>query len=96
MIARSWKDWADKLDSALWTYYMAFKTSISTAPYRLVYGNSCHLPVELEDNAFSDIEFLNFYLRVAEEKRLLQLNELEKILSNAYESSKIYKDRMKS
>jgi len=30
------------------------------------------------------------------EKRLLQLNELEEIHSDAYESSKIYKEKMKT
>ena len=42
------KDWASKLDEALWAYRTAFKTPIGTTPYWLVYGKSYHLPVELE------------------------------------------------
>jgi len=42
------KDWADKLDDALWAFRTAYKTPIGTTPFRLVYGKACHLPVELE------------------------------------------------
>ncbi|GJV19294.1 reverse transcriptase domain-containing protein [Tanacetum coccineum] len=39
--------WSDKLDDALWAFCTAYKTSIGYTPYNLVYGNSCHLPIEL-------------------------------------------------
>jgi len=42
------KDWSAKLDDALWAYMTAFKTPIGTTPFNLLYGKSCHLPVELE------------------------------------------------
>ncbi|GKC76221.1 reverse transcriptase domain-containing protein [Tanacetum coccineum] len=40
--------WSDKLDEALWAFRTAFKTPIGCTPYKLVYGKSCHLPIELE------------------------------------------------
>ena len=50
-VSRSRKDWASKLDDALWAYRTAYKTPLDTTPYNLVYGKSCHLPVELEHKA---------------------------------------------
>ena len=76
--------------------YTTCKTPIGTMPYRLIYGKSCHLPVELGHNAFWAIKFLNFNSKAAGEKRLFQLNEFKEIPSNDYERSKMYKERMKS
>ncbi|MCH80702.1 hypothetical protein A2U01_0001475 [Trifolium medium] len=50
-VASTRKDWAKKLDDALWAYWTAYKTNIGTTPYQLVYGKSCHLPVEFEYKA---------------------------------------------
>ncbi|XP_024013069.1 uncharacterized protein LOC112087280 [Eutrema salsugineum] len=56
---------------------------------------SCHLPVELEYNALWAVKMLNFDIKTVQEKRLLQLHELEGIRLNAFESARIYKEKKK-
>nr|XP_016500200.1 PREDICTED: uncharacterized protein LOC107818678 [Nicotiana tabacum] len=44
-VSVSRKDWAAKLDDALWAYQTAYKTPIRTSPYKLVYGKIDSLPI---------------------------------------------------
>ena len=89
------RDWSLKLDNALWAYMAAFKTPIGISSYILVFGKPCHLPLELEYKAMWDIKKLNFDFKATKEERLLQLNELEELRNEAYDSARIYKDKTK-
>ncbi|GJT23202.1 reverse transcriptase domain-containing protein [Tanacetum coccineum] len=87
--------WSDKLDEALWAFRTAFKTPIGCTPYKLVYGKSCHLPIELEHKAYWALKHANFDLKTAGDHHKLQLNELNELRDQAYENSLIYKERTK-
>nr|GEW93231.1 hypothetical protein [Tanacetum cinerariifolium] len=71
--------WSDKLDDALWAFCIPFKTPIGCTPYKLVYGKSCHLPIELEHKAYCSLKHANFDIKTAGNHRKLQLNELNEL-----------------
>ncbi|GJZ31343.1 reverse transcriptase domain-containing protein [Tanacetum coccineum] len=87
--------WSNKLDDALWAFRTAFKTPIGCTPYKLVYGKSCHLPIEIEYKAYWALKHANFDLKTADDHRKLQLNELNELRDQAYENSFIYKEMTK-
>nr|GEZ64115.1 reverse transcriptase domain-containing protein [Tanacetum cinerariifolium] len=87
--------WSDKLDDTLWAFRTAYKTLIGYTPCKLVYGKSCHLPIELEHRAYWALKHVNFDLKTAGDHQKLQLNELSELRDQAYENSVIYKKRTK-
>ncbi|GJV74683.1 reverse transcriptase domain-containing protein [Tanacetum coccineum] len=94
-VAENRASWSDKLDDALWAFRTAYKTPIGCTPYNLVYGKSCHLPVELEHKAYWALKHANFNLKTTGNYRKLQVNELNELRDQAYENSLIYKEKTK-
>lgn len=95
-MSNSRKDWSLKLDETLWAYCTAYKAPIGITPFQMVYGKSCHLLVELIHKALLALKFLNFDPKLLEEKRKMQLHELEEMRYHAYDSNKLYKEEVKS
>ncbi|GJW72355.1 reverse transcriptase domain-containing protein [Tanacetum coccineum] len=87
--------WSRKLDDALWAFRTAYKTPTGTTPYKLIYRKNCHLPFEIEHRAYWALKNCNPYLIVAGEKRMFQLHELDELRHQAYENSRLYKERTK-
>nr|GEX11716.1 reverse transcriptase domain-containing protein [Tanacetum cinerariifolium] len=63
--------WSEKLKDALWAFRTAYKTPIGCTPYKLVYGKSYHLPIELEHKAYWALKHVNFYLKTTGDHRKL-------------------------
>ena len=87
------KDWSYRLNDALWAYRTAYKTLIGMSSYRVVYGKRCRLPVEIEYKAWQAVKNFNMNLDESGIHRKLQLQELEQLRQDAYESAKIYKEK---
>ena len=60
-----------------------------------MFSKSYYLSVELEHKAYWAIQMLKFDLKAVDDKKLLQLNELDELRLEAYESSQICKKRTK-
>ncbi|XP_075098034.1 uncharacterized protein LOC142175350 [Nicotiana tabacum] len=65
------------------------------SPYKLVFGKACHLPVELEHRALWVLRQLNLDMEIAGICRITELHELDEFRYHAFESTRLYKERMK-
>nr|GEX17033.1 reverse transcriptase domain-containing protein [Tanacetum cinerariifolium] len=84
-----------KLDDALWAFRTAYKTPTETTPYKLIYGKNYHLPFEIVHRAYWALKNCNPDHIAAGEKRMFQLHELNELRHQAYENSRLYKERTK-
>ncbi len=64
-------------------------------PYRLVYGNACHLPVGMQHQEYWAIKKWNFDPDLTGKDRKLQICELEELRHQAYDNQLLQKIRTK-
>ncbi|RDY13904.1 hypothetical protein CR513_01118, partial [Mucuna pruriens] len=89
------KDWSRLLEDALWAHRTAYRTPLWMFPYWIVFGKACHLPVELEHKAYWAVKQCNLAYDQAGKQRKFQLQELDELHLEAYENSRIYKQKVK-
>ncbi|GJX42256.1 hypothetical protein Tco_0257246 [Tanacetum coccineum] len=89
------KEWADKLDDALWAFRTAYKAPIGSTTFRIVYEKTCYPLLEMEHKAYWALKKINLDLEAAGKHRFLQLNQLDELRIEAYEHSRAYKERTK-
>ncbi|PIN01383.1 hypothetical protein CDL12_26104 [Handroanthus impetiginosus] len=46
IVAKSEKDWHERIEEALWAYRTTYRTPIQATPYALVYGIEAVVPLE--------------------------------------------------
>ena len=94
-VNRSRKNWSKKLDDALWAYRTAYTNPMGMSLYKMVYGKSCHLPLELEHKAYWAIKELNYDFKLASEKKLFDISSLDEWRTQVYENAKLFKEKVK-
>nr|GEX36774.1 reverse transcriptase domain-containing protein [Tanacetum cinerariifolium] len=83
--------WSDKLDDALWAFQTAYKTPIGCTPYKLVYGKTCHVPIELKHKAYWALKHANFDLQTAD--RVFNISDIVLLFNSRL---KIFSGKLKS
>jgi hypothetical protein len=68
-VTKAGRCWKKHLLDALWAYRTTFKTPIGMSPFQLVYGKTCHIPVETEQKAYWAIKRFNLNFAKAGRQR---------------------------
>jgi len=89
------KGWNSMIPETLWAYWTTIRTLIGLTPYQLIYGETCHIPVDLEFRSHGAIKRWKMDLQSAGVKRQIQWTELDEWRKKAYHSFRLYKERMK-
>jgi hypothetical protein len=88
------KDWSMRINDSLW-HIALHPNPMGTTPYKMFYGKACHLPLELEHRAFWAIKKFNYDFKATGEKRLLDIQDLDELRCEAYESARLFKEKVK-
>ncbi|RDX75400.1 hypothetical protein CR513_44722, partial [Mucuna pruriens] len=64
------------------------------SPYQIVFSKAYHLPVEIEHKAYWAVKQCNLAYDQARKQRKFQLQKLDELRLEAYENSRIYKQKI--
>lgn len=87
MVNPTCKDWSLRLIDGLWMYRIAYKTPLGMFQYRLVYGKTCYLLVELEYKTYLAPKTINLDLKTVGSLHKLKLNKLDELRCETYENT---------
>nr|GEV37866.1 reverse transcriptase domain-containing protein [Tanacetum cinerariifolium] len=87
--------WSEKLEDALWAFRTAYKTPIGCTPYKLLYGKSYHLPIELVHKAYWALKHVNFDLKTAEKMKKLHDSKIKNHIFNVGDWVLLFNSRLK-
>nr|GEY61013.1 hypothetical protein [Tanacetum cinerariifolium] len=73
----------------------AFKTPIGCTPYKLAYGKSSLLPIELEHRAYWALKHVNFDLKTAERTKKLHDSKIKNLIFNVGDQVLFFNSRLK-
>nr|GEY10404.1 reverse transcriptase domain-containing protein [Tanacetum cinerariifolium] len=86
---------SDKLAAVLLAFRTAFKTPIGCTPYKLVYGKSCHLPIELKHKAYWALKHCNFDLKTAEKTKKIHDFKIKNCVFNVGDRVLLFNSHLK-
>ncbi|GJT94744.1 reverse transcriptase domain-containing protein [Tanacetum coccineum] len=76
-VNRNRKEWADKLDDALWAFRTAYKAPIGSTPFRIIYEKACNVPIKMEHKAYWALKRINLDLDAAGKHRSTDRPDLD-------------------
>nr|GFB11601.1 reverse transcriptase domain-containing protein [Tanacetum cinerariifolium] len=71
------------------------ETPIGCTPYKLVYGKSCHLPTELEHNAYWALKHVNFDLKTKERTKKMHDSKIKNRISSVGDQVLLFSSHLK-
>jgi hypothetical protein len=85
-------DWDDRLLESLWAYRITWRITTGHTPYKLVYGKQVLLSIEFQIKTFRTAVQVGMNLDEAQQKILLQLNELDEIRKEALQRTTLIQE----